>query len=294
LVTGAAVRIGRAIALALGDLGMGIVVHYRRSEAEAAQPCQDLAKRGVRAWTVQGDFSDPADAERVVERALAAAGALDVLVNNASMVPRDALDVRTLDGLVENLRVNAWAPFAASRAFARRSGRGHIVNLLDSRIDDMDWHHVGYVLSKHVLAAMTRMMALAFAPDIAVNAVAPGLILPPPGAPHDYIDALVQTVPLAQHGEPEQIARAVAYLATSEFITGEVIYVDGGRYLEEYNGDGPHRDHGSTRALHPRYQTRTRRARSISTCCSTTASRRTRASRSERSSRGRSWSSIPR
>jgi NAD(P)-dependent dehydrogenase (short-subunit alcohol dehydrogenase family) len=253
LVTGAAVRIGRAIALALGDAGMSVVVHYRRSEAEAAQLCQELASRGVRAWTVQGDFSDPADAERVVERALAAAGALDVLVNNASIFPRDDLDALTLDGLVENVRVNAWAPFAASRAFARRIGRGHIVNLLDSRIDDMDWHHVGYILSKHVLAAMTRMMALAFAPTITVNAVAPGLILPPPGAPHDYIDALVQTVPLAQHGEPEQIARAVAYLATSEFITGEVIYVDGGRHLEEYDENGSHPDQGPARALHPRH-----------------------------------------
>lgn len=242
LVTGAAVRIGRAIALALGDAGMSVVVHYRRSEAEAAQLCQELARRHVRTWTVQGDFSDPAAAERVVERALRAAGSLDVLVNNASIFPRDALDTVTFDGFVDNLRVNAWAPFAASRAFARRIGRGHIVNLLDSRIDDVDWHHIGYILSKHVLAAMTRMMALAFAPNVAVNAVAPGLILPPPGASHDYIDALVETVPLARHGEPEQIARAVAYLATSDFITGEVIYVDGGRHLEEYERNGPHPD----------------------------------------------------
>lgn len=253
LVTGAAVRIGRAIGLALGGAGMSVIVHYRCSEAEAAQLCEELASRSVHAWSVRGDFADPAEAERIVERAIAAAGSLDVLVNNASIFPRDDLDTLTLDGLVDNVRVNAWAPFAASRAFARRIGRGHIINLLDSRIDDMDWHHVGYILSKHVLAAMTRMMALAFAPNIAVNAVAPGLILPPPGAPHGYIDALVRTVPLEQHGEPEQIARAVAYLATSEFITGEVIYVDGGRHLKEYDGDGPHPDQGSARTLHSRH-----------------------------------------
>ena len=146
-----------------------------------------------------------------------------MLVNNASIFPRDELDTLTLESLVDNVRVNAWAPFAASRVFARRIGHGHIINLLDSRIDDADWGHVGYILSKHVLAAMTRMMALAFAPDIAVNAVAPGLILPPPGASQAYVDALVETVPLARHGEPEQVARAVAYLATSEFLTGEVI-----------------------------------------------------------------------
>ncbi len=252
LVTGAAVRIGRAIALALADEGMSVVVHFRRSETEAAGLCHELASRGVRAWSVQGDFADPADAERVVERALAAAGSLDVLVNNASIFPRDDLDTLTLDGLLDNVRVNAWAPLVASRVFARRIARGHIVNLLDSRVDDADWSHVGYILSKHVLAAMTRMMALAFAPNIAVNAVAPGLILPPPCATHEYIDRLVDTVPLAQHGEPEHVARAVAYLATSEFVTGEVIYVDGGRHLKEYDGRGPHRHQGSARALHPR------------------------------------------
>jgi pteridine reductase len=252
LVTGGAIRIGRAIALALAAEGMSVVVHFRRSEAEAAGLCQELASRGVRAWSMQGDFTDSAGAERVVERALVAAGSLDVLVNNASIFPRDDLETLTLDGLLDNIRVNAWAPFAASRVFARRTGRGHIVNLLDSRVDDADWSHVGYILSKHVLAAMTRMMALAFAPNIAVNAVAPGLILPPPGAPHDYIDALADTVPLAQHGEPEQVARAVAYLATSAFVTGEVIYVDGGRHLEEYDGRGPNRHQGSARTLHSR------------------------------------------
>ena len=252
LVTGAAVRIGRAISLALADEGMSIVVHFRRSEAEARQLCGELERRGVRAWAVQGDFADPAEGERVVERALAVAGTLDVLVNNASIFPRDDLQTLTLEGLLDNVRVNAWAPFTASRAFATRVGRGHIINLLDSRIDDADFAHVGYLLSKHVLAALTRMMALAFAPDITVNGVAPGLILPPPGAPHAYIDALVATVPLAQHGEADEVARAVAYLATSQFVTGDVIYVDGGRHLEEYGRHGPDLDQGLARALHPR------------------------------------------
>lgn len=252
LVTGAAVRIGRATALALAGEGLDVVVHFHRSGDEAAALCRELEGRGVRAWPVQGDFADPAEGERVIERALAAAGGLDVVVNNASIFPADSLEDLTFDGLFDNIRVNAWAPFAASRAFARRVGRGHIINLLDSRLDDADWTHVGYLLSKHVLAALTKLMALAYAPEIAVNAVAPGLILPPPGAPHEYIEARTQTVPLARHGEPEQVARAVAYLATSEFITGEVIYVDGGRHLQEYASHGPDRHQGPARALHPR------------------------------------------
>jgi pteridine reductase len=130
LVTGAGVRIGRAIALALADHGMNVVVHFRRSELEAVQLCRELERRGVSAWPVQADFADPAEAERVVERALAAAGELDVLVNNASSFSPDDLQTLSFDGLLENLRVNAWAPFAASRVFATRVGRGHIVNLI--------------------------------------------------------------------------------------------------------------------------------------------------------------------
>lgn len=252
LVTGAALRIGRAIALALANKGMSIVVHFRHSEAEALQLCEALEGLGVRAWPVQGDFADLLEGERVVEHAFAAAGTLDVLVNSASSFPRDDLRSLTFDGLLNNLRVNAWAPFMASRAFAARVGCGHIINLLDSRIDDADWTHVGYLLSKHVLAVLTRLMALAFAPNVRVNGVAPGLILPPPGVPHEYIEDLAATVPLRQHGEPEDVARAVAYLATSQFVTGEVIYVDGGRHLKEYGPHGSDLDQGSARSMHPR------------------------------------------
>jgi hypothetical protein len=241
LVTGAGVRIGRATALALADAGFGVVVHYRRSEREASELCRAIAARGVGAWMLQADFDAPQERERksgleerLIDRAVACAGSLELLVNNASTFPKDDLDSLTLAGLETNLRVNAWAPFALSRAFAKRVGRGRIVNLLDSRIVDADWTHVGYILSKHVLAALTRMTALAYAPDITVNGVAPGLILPPPGAPHEFIDERTGTVPLERHGMPEEIARAVVFLAESEFVTGEVIFVDGGRHLQEY------------------------------------------------------------
>jgi NAD(P)-dependent dehydrogenase (short-subunit alcohol dehydrogenase family) len=209
LVTGAGVRIGRATALALADAGLNVLVHYRRSEAEAAEVCRLAEQRGVRAWPIPADFDEPQASARLIDRAIATAPSLQVLVNNAAGFPQDDLRSMTFDGLMATMRTNAWAPLALSRAFAERVDQGHIVNLLDSRIVDVDWKHVSYTLSKQVLASLTKMMALDFAPKIAVNAVAPGLILPPPGAPQEYLEKRTGTVPLKRHGMPEQIARAV-------------------------------------------------------------------------------------
>lgn len=239
LVTGAAKRIGRATALALADAGMNVVVHYRRSKAEALEVCAAIEERGVRAFPVAADFDEEGASIRLFDEVIARAGRVDVLVNNASGFPEDDLRTLSFDRLVRTARVNAWAPFELGRAFAERAGEGVIVNLLDSRIVSTDRNHSGYLLSKALLTALTRMCAIEWAPTIRVNGVAPGLILPPPGVTHDYLEARVGTVPLAQHGMPEQIARAVVFLAETDFITGEVVFVDGGRHLAEYQ-PAPH------------------------------------------------------
>ena len=241
LVTGGAKRIGRETALALASRGINVIIHFNRSESEALQLAAELKQAGVHAWTIQADFSRPDEYQNLIERAQQLAGSMDILVNNASIFPTDKLADLTWARLTTNIEVNAWVPFVLSRAFAQRVGRGKIVNLHDSRLKGYDWTHVGYILSKHVLAAMTQMMALEFAPDITVNAVAPGLILPPPGKDESYIENLVHTVPLKRHGGPQDIAEAIAFLVESDFITGTVIYVDGGRHLHEYsNGSNPH------------------------------------------------------
>lgn len=241
LVTGAAKRIGRAVALALAEEGVNVVVHYRSAGEEAEALCRELSERGVQAWAVQADFEKPEECQTLIEQAQKAAGAIEMLVNNASVFPLTRLEEMTFDDLTSNLRVNAWAPFVLSRAFARQVGRGKIVNLLDSRITGYDWSHAAYILSKHMLAALTRMTALAFAPEITVNAVAPGLILPPRGKGREYLDRLKDTVPLKRHGSPEDVAQAVVFLLKSEYVTGQIIYVDGGRHLKEF-GDGSYSD----------------------------------------------------
>jgi pteridine reductase len=239
LVTGAARRIGRAISLALAREGASVAVHYQSSEREAADLVAEIEGLGVRAIPLRADLAVEDELEGLVERARSELGRIGILVNNASVFPVDSFDSLGRESLQRNVEVNAWAPLALIRAFAAQTERGHVVNLLDTRVAGFDPNHVGYILSKHVLAAVTRAAALELAPGIAVNAVAPGLILPPPGGDDEYVERLAATVPLRRRGHPEDIAEAVLYLVTSRFVTGETIYVDGGRHLKEYPVDGP-------------------------------------------------------
>jgi len=241
LVTGAARRLGRATARALASEGANVIVHYGRSEAEAEGLAAELREGGREAWTLQADLEQPDEVEALIPRALEQAGGLQILVNNASVFPPGSLVEANLESLMRSIQVNAWAPFQLSRSFAGHVRRGTIVNFLDTRVAGYDWQHVEYILSKKMLAALTEMTAVQFAPDITVNAVAPGLILPPPGKDESYLEALKDTVPLKRHGEAEDIADAVLFLVKSDYVTGQVIYVDGGRHLLE-SGSGPNTD----------------------------------------------------
>ena len=196
LITGGGKRIGRETALVLAELGINVVIHFNRSDSEARQLEGELRDKSVKAWTIQADFRRPDEYQTVIERAQRVSGGLDILINNASIFPAETLKDLTWSGFVANMEVNAWVPFVLGRTFAEQIGRGKVVNMHDSRLRGYDWTHVGYIFSKHVLAAMTRMMALEFAPDITVNAVAPGLILPPPGKDESYLQNMIHTVPL--------------------------------------------------------------------------------------------------
>ncbi len=232
-MTGAARRIGRAVSLELGSRGANVVVHHSRSADAAASLVAELQALGVRAHSLQADLAVPEEAEDLVARVEERAGRIDALVNNASIFEPEALDAAALERLVRDVKVNAWAPFALTRALARRSARGQVVNLLDARVAGLDLAHAGYFLSKHLLAVITRMTALAFAPRLCVNAVAPGLILPPRGEDEGYLARLARRLPLERHGGPEDVARAVVFLLESDFITGQVLFVDGGQHLRE-------------------------------------------------------------
>ncbi len=238
LITGASKRIGRAIAIALAEEGVNIVAHDRKAlEPETARVCGEVADCGSRSWNVQADLEKPEEYETLIARALKASGSLDILINNASIfLPGTVMDIGYED-VVRHMHVNAWTPFVLSREFARLARSGTIVNLLDSNITGHDEAHVAYLLSKQMLASLTKICALEFAPDITVNGVAPGLILPPNGRDEAYLDARAKTLPLRRHGSTADIADAVLYLVKSGFTTGQILYIDGGRHLLE-NGNG--------------------------------------------------------
>lgn len=242
LVTGASRRIGRAIAIALAEEGVHIVAHdHRGLEPETIKVCDEVIGCGAKAWRVIADLERPEEYETLIVRALKTAGSIDIVINNASIFSTSTLMDLDFGDLTRYMQVNAWAPFVISREFARLVGRGKIINLLDTKIHGYDQTHVAYILSKHMLSVLTRMCALGYAPGITVNAVAPGLILPPLGKDESYLEQLSHAVPLKRHGGPGDIANTVIYLLKSDFVTGQVIFVDGGRHLLE-DGNGPHPD----------------------------------------------------
>lgn len=230
LITGAAVRLGRAMARALAAEGVGVAVHYRRSSAEARALVRDLAQEyGVQAVALGAALGGPEAASKLVQRARERLGRLDILINNAAIFPAGGLCESSVRQLKETFSVNFLAPLFLMRAFAARCSCGVIVNVLDQRIAGWDVAHGPYVLSKKALADATRLAALEFAPAIRVNAVAPGAILPPSSAKGAPVRA--GPVPLQRQCTVEEVADAVLFLLRNDALTGQIIFVDGGQHL---------------------------------------------------------------
>jgi NAD(P)-dependent dehydrogenase (short-subunit alcohol dehydrogenase family) len=232
LVTGAGKRLGRATALELAAHGVNVLVHYRSSRKEAEQLVGEIRAEGPKAWALQADLADPRQVELLLPEAIEIAGAVDILVNNASIFPENRLTDFTPEDLNENVQIHGMTPLELSRQFAAQGRSGDIINFVDARIVDYDKQHAAYHLSKRMLHSLTRMMAIEFAPKVKVNAIAPGPILPPPGKDMSHLQAAIEATLLQRHGNPEDISRAVLFLLESHFITGQVLYIDGGRNLK--------------------------------------------------------------
>jgi pteridine reductase len=232
LITGAARRLGRATAIALAQHGAQVVVHYNHSAGEALALVHELKDMGVDAWAIQADLSDESRCQQLVNDSIRAAGRVEHLVNNASIFPRDTLDTMSTKSLEENIAVHTRAPHILGQGLYDVGSLKTVTNLLDTRVVDYDQQHVSYHLSKRMLMSLNSMMALEWAPQVRVNAVAPGLILPPEGLGQEYLEERAHTNPLQATGSEADITKAISFLMTSPFVTGQIIYVDGGRHLK--------------------------------------------------------------
>jgi pteridine reductase len=234
LVTGGAVRLGRAIALGLAEGGADVAITYNSSAGPAKKAVADIEALGRGALSVQSNFNRALDMERLVAEVVAHFGHLDVLVNSAAIFEPGRWHDTTEENWDRHFAINLKAPFFLSQAFAQALGedaRGHIVNIADWRGVRPGTDHVAYTLTKSGLIAMTKSLALALAPRIQVNAIAPGLILPPPGRDESYLEKKAPSIPLQRPGSAEEIVKAVLYLVRSDFATGDLVYVTGGEHL---------------------------------------------------------------
>jgi NAD(P)-dependent dehydrogenase (short-subunit alcohol dehydrogenase family) len=232
LITGAARRLGRQMALSIAQAGGNVIIHHGHSAAEAERTLEEIKSYGVEALIIKADLSEPDQVQRIFPKANLF-GQLYALVNNAALFTPLSFHETSLVDWQEQMSINLTAPFLLSQAFAaslQPDKKGRIVNILDWRALRPGADHFPYTISKAALAAMTRSLAISLAPNITVNGLALGAILPP----SDYsTDAgLLKSVPAARWASIDEVCQSLLFLLTGpEYITGEIIHVDGGRHL---------------------------------------------------------------
>ena len=234
LVTGGAKRVGRSIALALAERGGEVVLHYHGSEREAQEALALVKRAGGKPVAVQGDVSVAVEVDRIVETAMQAFGRIEILVNNAAIFARTPFGELTEGDWDRFLDVNLKGPFLMCRkvgAIMLQQAQGKIVNLADIGAQKVWADYIPYSVSKAGVIALTIGLAKALAPHVQVNAIAPGAVLLPEGTRAEEQEQAIRRVPLKRLGSPEDIARAVLFLVENDFITGEVLRVDGGQHL---------------------------------------------------------------
>jgi NAD(P)-dependent dehydrogenase (short-subunit alcohol dehydrogenase family) len=232
VVTGGGVRLGRAIGLALAREGCAVAVNYLRSKEAAARTVGEIRALGVEALPIRADVSKASEVRKLVSRIVRRFGRLDLLVNNAAVFFRTPLAETTTAQWDRLLDVNLRGPFLCSQAAAKvmLGGRGgRIVNIGDAAAVRAWPAYIPYCVSKAGLVMLTKALALALAPRIQVNCVAPGAVLLPEGFPPRLRRRLRREVPMGREGDPADVAEAVVFFTTApSYITGQVLFVDGG------------------------------------------------------------------
>ena len=228
LVTGAAHRLGKTLALTLARLGYDLILHYYSAEEEARQTQREIESLNRRATLAQADLTEPSE----IQSLISTFESLAVLVNSAAFMPAGDVDILSLENWNASLDLNLRAPFLLAQQCApKMTTGGLIINITDVGAQKTWSRYPSYTVSKAGLETLTKILARALAPEIRVNAIAPGFVLQSDIVSADEWDRLVNRIPLKRSGSGEEIASALEFLLKNEYITGQTIVVDGGYSL---------------------------------------------------------------
>lgn len=226
IITGGAVRIGKALACHLAEKGYDIALHYNLSGAEEA--VARVQKAGVQCRAYACDFADLSAVEDLFAQIAGDFSDIELLINSASVFIQENIEQTSTRTLTDTMTVNLMAPFLLMREYKQRVNRGMIVNILDERILKNIPTFGAYSVSKAALGHLTQLAAVEWGKTVRVNAIAPGLILPPRGESEEYLQRNAKKIPVKKHGYVEDIVRGLDYLLDSPFVNGETLFIDGG------------------------------------------------------------------
>ena len=233
LITGGSKRIGRAIAEFLAENGWNLIIHYNSSN----KPAQELAKELKRKFPnqkfqpVQANLSNIKEVKRLIPQVIDETGRFQLLINNASVFDSGYILETAAELFDSQVNVNLRAPFFLTRDFAKHCKSGNIVNFVDTRVTMNKSNFAAYSLSKKGLWDLTKMAALEFGPEIRVNAIAPGVTLPPPDEDEDYLHKLAENIPMKKPGGVEPILKSLEFILSNDHLTGQLLFADGGENL---------------------------------------------------------------
>lgn len=233
LITGAGTRLGSVFARHMASQGYDLALHCNTSKIGARQLSEELQQAGRQCQVFSQDFNETFDADVFLAEIQVRFPNLECIINNASAYEPAQAQNTSRELLESQFRVNFFTPFLLAGSFKRLFGKGNIINILDNKIAYNQYQYAAYLLSKKSLEDFTRLSALEFAPHIRVNGIAPGVTLPGVTRGDSYVNWRIEGIPLARQGEDTNLTTALSYILQNDFVTGQILFVDGGESLNQ-------------------------------------------------------------
>mgnify|MGYP001186745961 FL=1 len=226
IITGGAIRIGKAMALHLAGKGFNIALHYNQSNP--SEVIEEIKSYGVRCSEYKCDLTKIDEAEQLIFRITADFHDIELLINSAANFVQENLEETQKDNLTNTMYLNLMSPYLLMRDYKRSINKGMIINIIDERVRKHNSTFAAYALSKVGLKHLTELAAVEWGETVRVNGIAPGLILPPQGGAPNYLEKAAKKIPTRNHGNMENLLRALDYLLENQFVNGDTLFVDGG------------------------------------------------------------------